>query len=111
VTVFEKAKGELVSDQLDLDAEEQFKIVNGAVKILIDLEENNLNHGDFSAWNIMYDKATSQVSLIDFDQAWEIDQGNQFISEFYGIDQDNQQASLAQSKACILRLLKTMNDK
>jgi len=69
--------------------------VNGAVKILIDLEENNLNHGDFSAWNIMYDKATSQVSLIDFDQAWEIDQGNQFISEFYGIDQDNQQASLA----------------
>jgi Ser/Thr protein kinase RdoA (MazF antagonist) len=72
--------------------------VNGAVSILIDLEENKLNHGDIRAWNVMYDKATSQVSLIDLDHAYEINQGNQ-------------QAALAQSKAGILWLLKTLNDK
>ena len=31
VTVFERAKGELVSDLLGLDTQEAFKIVNGAV--------------------------------------------------------------------------------
>jgi RIO-like serine/threonine protein kinase len=68
VTVFERAKGVLVSELLGLDTQEAFKIVNGAVRFLIDLEENKLNHGDIRAWNVMYDKATSQVSLIDLDQ-------------------------------------------
>jgi len=50
--------------------------VNGVFRILIDLEENKLSHGDIRAWNVMYDKATSQVSLIDLDHAYEINQGN-----------------------------------
>jgi len=72
--------------------------VNGVFRILIDLEENKLSHGDIRAWNVMYDKATSQVSLIDLDHAHEINQGNQ-------------QMSLQQNKAAILWLLKSLNDK
>lgn len=98
VSVFERAKGELVSKLLGLDTQEAFKIVNGVFRILIDLEENKLSHGDIRAWNVMYDKATSQVSLIDLDHAYEINQGNQ-------------QMSLQQNKAAILWLLKSLNDK
>jgi len=72
--------------------------VNGVFRILIDLEENKLRHGDIRDWNVMYDKATSKVSLIDLDHAYEINQGNQ-------------QMSLQQNKAAILWLLKSLNDK
>ena len=72
--------------------------MNGALRILIDLDENKLSHGDIRAWNVMYDKASSEVSLIDLDHAYEIRQGNK-------------QVSLQQNKAAILWLLKSLNDK
>lgn len=80
VAVFEKATGELLHDVASSEPSELFKAVNGALKILIALDEHNLAHGDIRPWNVMWDKATSKATLIDFDHAYEVSEANQHKS-------------------------------
>ncbi|KAH9275310.1 hypothetical protein BASA83_002078 [Batrachochytrium salamandrivorans] len=49
-----------------LDIEEARNIIKEIVKAMISLKQNGVLHGDLNADNVMYNKETNQVKLIDF---------------------------------------------
>jgi 2-polyprenyl-3-methyl-5-hydroxy-6-metoxy-1,4-benzoquinol methylase len=99
VVVFDKTEGMLLSDIVhSIDINQAFLIANYIITIVAKLNNIGLNHGDIKIWNILYNNANNDISLIDFDHAYEISDNNNFLSS-------------EQNKNSILWLLKNMNDK